>query len=349
MKIIAFAEEREGKLKKSSFETVQAAANLAQSEGMECVGLVVGSGVARFADELGLYGATRVVAAEHPLLARHSNTAVATVIANVAMREKAGFVFLPASQMGKDLAPRVAVKLGGGLASDCIALRVENGEVIATRPVYAGKALADVRVTTAVKVFTLRPNVFTAVPREGKAVLETIEAPVTEEDFKSSVKELKVAAGRPDVTEADIIVSGGRGMKGPENFTLIEALADVMGAGVGASRAVVDAGWRAHDEQVGQTGKTVSPTLYIACGISGAVQHLAGMSSSKYIVAINKDKDAPIFQVADYGIVGDVFEVLPALISELKKTLGKWVAFQTLFRVCCRCCRYTSAGGVQRG
>ncbi len=323
MKVLAFAEARENKFKKSAFETVKAARGIADQLGAEFVALVVGQGIAGPAEELGNYGATRVVAVESPELANHSNTAVARVIAEVAAKEAAQLVFLPASQMGKDIAPRVAVKMGAGLAADCVALKVEGGDVIATRPVFAGKALIDVRVKTPAKVFTLRPNVFTAVSVTGTATVEKQSISLTSGDFASVVKQVKVASGRPDVTEADIIVSGGRGLKGPEHFHLIESLADALGAGVGASRAVVDAGWRPHDEQVGQTGKTVSPTMYIACGISGAVQHLAGMSSSKFIVAINKDKDAPIFQVADYGIVGDVFEVLPELTAQLKKSLGK--------------------------
>jgi electron transfer flavoprotein alpha subunit len=323
MKIIVFAEERGGKFKKSSFEAVQAAAGIAQTLGAEVCGLVVGSDVSTIAPELGRYGIGRVIAVDDPALRRHANTAWAKAIAEVARKEEASIVMLSASQMGKDLAPRVAAKLEAGLAADCVALSVEGGEVRATRPVFAGKALLDVRVTTPVKVFTLRPNVFPAKPSEGSARVERASVAFAKEDFASVVREVKVAEGRPDVTEADIIVSGGRGLKGPENFGLVEALADALGAGVGASRAVVDAGWRPHDEQVGQTGKTVSPTLYIACGISGAVQHLAGMSSSKYIVAINKDKDAPIFQIADYGIVGDVLEILPALTEGVKKTLGK--------------------------
>jgi electron transfer flavoprotein alpha subunit len=203
-------------------------------------------------------------------------------------------------------------------------LKVEGGEIIATRPVYAGKALIDVKIASPTKIFSLRPNVFTASPANGATVsIEKYAPDLNDADFVAKVTGTKVAEGRPDVTEASIIVSGGRGIKGPENFHLVEELAEVLGGAVGASRAVVDAGWRPHDEQVGQTGKTVSPTLYIACGISGAIQHLAGMSSSKYIVAINKDKDAPIFQVADYGIVGDLFEIVPALTSELEKSLGK--------------------------
>jgi electron transfer flavoprotein alpha subunit len=319
MKVLAFAEQRDSKFKKSAFETVKAARGIADQLGAEFVALVIGSGVESSAQELGKYGAQRVIAVDDSTLANHSNTAWAKIIAEIATKEGANIVFLPASQMGKDIAPRISVKLDAGLASDCVTLKVEGRELIATRPVYAGKALLDVKVTTANKVFTLRPNVFTATTGEGVATVEKGTVALNDNDFAAVVKETKVAVGRPDVTEADIIVSGGRGLKGPENWHLVESLADSLGAAIGASRAVVDAGWRPHDEQVGQTGKTVSPTMYVACGISGAVQHLAGMSSSKYIVAINKDKDAPIFQVADYGIVGDVFEVLPELTAELKK------------------------------
>jgi len=323
VKVLAFAEQRENKFKKSAFEVVRAAQNTAQQLRAEVATLMIGSGIEGLARELEHYGGGRVILVDDTAFAKHSNTAFAKVIAEIATKESADVVFMPASQMGKDIAPRVAAKLQAGLAADCVVLKVEGGDVLATRPVYAGKALIDVRVKTQKKVFTLRPNVFTATTSEGAVAIEKAVVNMSPADFGAVVTSVKVATGRPDVTEADIIVSGGRGLKGPENFHLIESLADALGAGVGASRAVVDAGWRPHDEQVGQTGKTVSPTMYIACAISGAVQHLAGMSSSKYIVAINKDKDAPIFQVADYGIVGDVFEILPELTSQLKKALGK--------------------------
>lgn len=324
MKILAFAEQREGKFKKSAFEVTQASKKIADELGAEHCVLVVGDAIQPIAQELSAYGATRVLCVEDSRLHHYSTTAYAKAVAEVAKHENASMLFLPASQMGKDLAPRVSAKLEAGIAADCIALTVSNGDLIATRPVYAGKAMVKVKVSSPIKMFTLRPNVFTAAPvNGGQASVETISLEFSEADFAAKVIEEKVSTGRPDLTEAAIIVSGGRGLKGPENFYLIENLADVLGAAVGASRAVVDAGWRPHDEQVGQTGKTVSPTLYIACGISGAVQHLAGMSSSKYIIAINKDKDAPIFQLADYGIVGDVFEILPALTEELKKALGK--------------------------
>lgn len=324
MKILAFAEQRNGKLKKTAFEVTQTAFHIAGKLNLELITVVIGGNIDHIINELSAYGAGRVIVISDPRLEYYSITAYSKIIAEIAKRENATILFLPASQMGKELSPRVAAKLEAGLAADCIAIEVKDGEIIATRPVYAGKAQVDVRINSRIKIFTLRPNVFTAVPiNNSELKIEKMDIELAETDFTAKAISIKKNTGRPDVTEASIVVSGGRGIKGAENFYLIENLADTLGAAVGASRAVVDAGWRPHDEQVGQTGKTVSPVLYIACGISGAIQHLAGMSSSKYIVAINKDKDAPIFHVADYGIVGDVFEILPALTGELKKVLGK--------------------------
>jgi len=324
MKILALAEQRDNKLKKSAFEVVRTARTIADQTGGEVIALVIGDHVQAIAGELGGYGAAKILAVEQPKLGKYSATAYAKIIAETAKKEQTDILLLPATAMGRDSAPRVAVKLDAGLASDCIALKVDNGTIIATRPVYAGKALSEIKINSAVKVFTLRPNVFPAGTSNGSAAkVEVLDIPLAESDFASLVIETAQASGKVDVAEADIIVSGGRGMKGPENFTIIENLAGVLGGAVGASRAVVDAGWRPHNEQVGQTGKTVSPSLYIAVAISGAIQHLAGMSSSKYIVAINKDKDAPIFQIADYGIVADALDIVPALTLEMKKLLGK--------------------------
>jgi electron transfer flavoprotein alpha subunit len=324
MKILVFAEQRDNKFKKPAFEAVRTARMIADQLNGEVVALVVGGAVQSIAPALGGYGAHKVLAAEDPRLALCASTAYAKLIADIARVQQADVLFIPATAMGKDLAPRVAIKLDAGLASDCTALAVEGGEIIATRPVYAGKALTKVKITSASKVFTLRPNVFVAGELSGAAAaVEILPIDLKEQDLSCVVKGTKQTSGKLDVAEADIIVTGGRGLKGPENFGMIEQLAGALGAAVGASRAVVDAGWRPHDEQVGQTGKTVSPSLYIAVAVSGAIQHLAGMSSSKYIVAINKDKDAPIFQVASYGIVGDAFEIVPALTTEVKKLLGK--------------------------
>lgn len=324
MKILAFAEQRNGQFKKTAFEIVKAAKTIADKINAEVVAVVVGSSVSSIASQLGGYGAAKVIAIEDTRLELYSTTAYSKVVAEIAKQESAEIILFPASELGKDLAPRIAVKLQAGLAAGCTALVVENGTIKATRPVYAGKGLLDVTVTTQTKIFTLRPNVFTAGDSNGSvAEVETRKIELNETDFSVVVKEVKASSGKKDVAEADIIISGGRGLKGPEHFTMIEDLAGSLGAAVGVSRAVVDAGWRPHDEQVGQTGKTVSPSLYIAVAISGAVQHLAGMSSSKYIVAINKDKDAPIFSVADYGIVGDAFEVVPAITAEIKKMQSK--------------------------
>jgi electron transfer flavoprotein alpha subunit len=323
MRILAVAEQRDNKFKKTAFEVTRAARTLADQLSGEVVALVIGESTQSIAGVLGGHGAHRVIAVDHPKLKLYSTTAYAKIVADIAKKEQASVVLSAATATGKDCAPRVAVKLDGGLAADCTALKVSAGEIVATRPMYAGKALADVKITSANKVFTIRPNVFpVGTEQGGPAKVESVDIPLTDADFGAFVKEVTQSSGKVDVAEADIIVTGGRGLKGPENFKMIEDLASALGGAVGASRAVVDAGWRPHDEQVGQTGKTVSPSLYIAVAVSGAIQHLAGMSSSKYIVAINKDKDAPIFQVASYGIVGDAFEVVPALTQEAKKLLG---------------------------
>jgi electron transfer flavoprotein alpha subunit len=232
-------------------------------------------------------------------------------------RQEADLLLLGATPTGKDLGARVSSTINASMATDCTTVEIENGHLKVIRPMYAGKVLATVQLKSAKKVITVRPNVYAVRESAASATSETVEAETA--DFKTVVAEIiSGAKGKLDVTEADIVVSGGRGMKGPENWPMIEKLASLLGAANGASRAVVDAGWRPHDEQVGQTGKTVSPSLYIAVGISGAIQHLAGMSSSKYIVAINKDADAPIFKVADYGIVADLFDVIPKMVEELK-------------------------------
>jgi len=320
MKAIVFVEQRDGNIKKSSCEAIHAAASRFDS----CTAVVIGPDLGDAYAGLGAYGASKVIAVTGDGLENYSVTAYAKAFSDIVRETGADVVLFSATAMAKDLAPRVAVRLDAALASDCTELTVEGEEVIATRPVYAGKAFITVSLSTPVKIFSLRPNVFTiAETSDTQAEVEKRTPDLSEDDFAVRVVETKMASDRKDVVEADIIISGGRGMGAPENWNLIEDLADVLDAATGASRAVVDAGWRPHAEQVGQTGKTVAPSLYIACGISGAIQHLAGMSSSKCIVAINKDPEAPIFKVADYGIIGDVMEVLPALTNEIKSVVGK--------------------------
>jgi len=323
MKILAVAEQRDGQLKKQGAEVIRAARGIADQTGGNVTALVIGKGIAEAAKQAGAYGAHSVLAADDEQLVAYAPGAFASAVAGAVEKTGATVILISATAQGKDYAPRVAVRLKAAFIADCIDMKVDGGAITATRPIYAGKAMTDVRATSDVQVLTLRPNVFAAGEPSGEAPVEQFNPTFGETDFASVVKEVRASSGKLDVSEADIIVSGGRGLKTPENFSMIEELAGTLGAAVGASRAVVDAGWRPHEEQVGQTGKTVSPTLYVAVAISGAIQHLAGMSSSKYIVAINKDKDAPIFQIADYGIVGDAFEVVPALTAELKKTLGK--------------------------
>lgn len=317
-KVLIVLEQRDKVIKKSSFEAVSVGVSLAKQLNSKVEAVIAGSDITNLS-EAAKYGATDITHLKNSDFHNYSSSGYCEVITEFAKETKAEYVILPNTAMGKDLAPRLAVRLNAGCIMDAVKFEFVDNQIVLTRPVYAGKALIDVKFNSDVKVFTIRPNVFKAIADENKAEANISVKDISSPNLKSKVTEFKGSEGKLDVAEASIIVSGGRGLKGPENFHLIEELAEALGAAVGASRAVVDAGWRPHSEQVGQTGKTVSPTLYVACGISGAIQHLAGMSSSKYIVAINKDKDAPIFSVADYGIAGDIFEILPPLTDEIKK------------------------------
>jgi electron transfer flavoprotein alpha subunit len=295
----------------------------AQRLGSTVEAVVCAAGAVQGVDQVARFGADKIVTLTNAAFAKYAPEACAQALAERAKQGGYRTIVFAASATGKDLAPRVAAKLGVGVAADITDLATDGGAIVVTRPVYAGKALVKVKVAAQPAILSLRPNVFTPVERPKTGAAETVAVNVPA--GRVTVREIKAApAGTLDVAEAQIIISGGRGLKEPANFKVLEELARAFGgqAAVGASRAVVDAGWRAHADQVGQTGKTVSPSLYIAVGISGAIQHLAGMRTSKVIVAINKDKDAPIFKVADYGLVGDLFEIVPKLTEEIRKLHG---------------------------
>jgi len=316
--IVVFAESRDGKLRRASLEAVSQARRVADGVSGSVEAVVVGKGVAALAGELASYGADRVHAFDDAGLPTYATETWARAVAQVVEAVKPWAVLVGHTAMGRDLVPRVAARVGGGLVSDCVALAVKGDRLEARRAMYSGKTLATVVWEGEPQLATLRPNVFPLTTPDAGRKAEVVAGSVSG-GARAAVTAVNVkAAGKIELTEAQIIVSGGRGLKGPEHFHLVEDVAGAFGAAVGASRAVVDAGWVDHQYQVGQTGKTVSPTLYVACGISGAIQHLAGMSSSKFIVAVNKDPDAPIFKVANYGIVGDVFEVLPKLAEAAK-------------------------------
>jgi len=318
--VLVVAEVREGELKKVTLEMIGQGAEIAQELGGTVNVVLMGSGVSPLVDSIGHYGLQKVYLADDPALENYTAEGYTKVLTDLLKETDPAVVLLAASTRGKDLAPRVAARLAVGLASDCTGIEVQDGRLLITRPIYAGKAIAKVTEETRPQMATVRPNIFPAAQIDTSSAAETVNLSVDIGDVRAKVIGLLKEAGeRVELTEADIVVSGGRGMKGPENFALLEELADALGAAVGASRAAVDAGWRDHSHQVGQTGKVVTPTLYIACGISGAIQHLAGMKTSKYIVAINKDPEAPIFKVADYGIVADLFKAVPVLTEEFKK------------------------------
>ena len=324
LNLLVLAERREGSVKRPTFETLSVGRRLADRLGGSLDVLVLGPGASGSSAELARYGADRLFVDESEHLERYAPEAYAASLALAAERSEAAVVLAPATFMGKDVAARAAARLETACLCDLIEVdTAADGTLSGRRPVFSGKAYARVSIPKARPALaTLRPNVFPlGEPRDGRtAEVLMLEPAMRAEALRvRAVRIEKPDQQELDVAEASIIVSGGRGLKAPENFSLIRDLAAVLGGAVGASRAVVDAGWIDHRHQVGQTGKVVSPSLYIACGISGAIQHLAGMSSAKVIVAINKDPDAPIFKVADYGIVGDLFEILPRLTEAVRQ------------------------------
>jgi electron transfer flavoprotein alpha subunit len=319
--IFVIAEQRDGALRKVSFELASAARKLADQTSDEVSAILLGSGIESLAAELGKFGVDKVFVGDNAALEPYVTEAHAQVVAKILKDNDAAVALFGASVQGKDLSARVAAKLAGGLATDCTDVKIDGGKFVAVRPMYAGKCFGEVVFNTTPAMASLRPNVFAAVENAKAAAVTKVDVAV--DAPKSKVLEVqKDTSGKVDLTEANIIVSGGRGMKGPDEYKILEELADVLKGTVGASRAAVDAGWRPQKDQVGQTGKVVSPNLYIACGISGAIQHLAGMSSSKCIVAINKDAEAPIFTKADFGVVDDLFKVVPELTAACKKLVA---------------------------
>ncbi|WP_374719993.1 electron transfer flavoprotein subunit alpha/FixB family protein [Parageobacillus toebii] len=317
-KVLTLAEVRDGSLRNVSFEAIAAAKTIAQ--GGEVVSVLVGESVQSYANELFFHGADRVVVVEHPNLKNYTSDGYSQALKAVIDAEKPEGIVFGHTSLGKDLSPKLAVKLNSGLVSDVVSVEEAGGNLIFTRPIYSGKAFEKKIVTDGIIFVTVRPNNIQPLERDESRSGEVSNVSVDIKDLRTIVKEVvrKTAEG-VDLSEAKVIVAGGRGVKSAEGFKPLQELAEVLGGAVGASRGACDAGYCDYSLQIGQTGKVVTPDLYIACGISGAIQHLAGMSNSKVIVAINKDPEANIFKVADYGIVGDLFEVVPLLTEEFKK------------------------------
>ena len=324
--ILTFAEIKDGKLTPSAKETVGAARKLAAEKGWKVTAVIIGEKISMLAEELIKLGADKVLSCDSPKLANFIDESYAKIMADAAKSENVAVILGGATFTGKFLFGRLAAMLSSGMAADVTALEWDGENLLATRPVYGGKAIIKVSPAgVGPQMATLRPKAFPEPAPDDSRSGEKFSLTYDESRFGAKTKVLeRVVEGNQEIslTDADIIVSGGRGLRGPENFKLIRDLAQAMGAAVGASRATVDAGWIPYAHQVGQTGKTVNPKLYVACGISGAIQHLVGMQSSKTIVAINRDPEAPIFKVATYGIVGDIFEILPKLTERIRSLKG---------------------------
>jgi len=314
--VIAITEQSEGVFRKVAYEALSEGKRLAESLGCNLTAVVLGSGIENISAEPGKYGADKIIVVDNQALSEYMTDAYTNVVTDIVSKEDPSVLIMGASSQGKDMSARLSARLNAPLAIDCISVRVENGNIIATRPMYGGKILADVTLEGKPQIVAIRPNAIGIAESSGAGAIEKLDIDVGKTDLMFIEK--KLDTGKVELTEADVVVSGGRGMGGSD-FSVIEELAELLGGAVGASRSAVDEGWRPPSDQVGQTGKVVSPNLYVACGISGAIQHLAGMSSSKVIVAINKDDEAPIFSKADFGIVGDLFEYAPLITEEIKK------------------------------
>jgi electron transfer flavoprotein alpha subunit len=319
MSVLVYTEHAEGKFKKSSFEVVSYGAAVAQQLGTNLVALSIGNVSSDELNKLAQYGASKILTVTEDAYKSFVNQAYGAVIAQAAQKEGANVVVLSASFSGKGLAPRVAVKLNAAYVDGAVSLPDTSNGFVVRKGAFSGKAFADVSISSENKVIALMPNSYKVVENSQTSNIEAFTPTTGSNDFATMIKEIVRASDKISLPDAELVVSAGRGMKGPENWGMIEELAQLLGAATACSKPVSDAHWRPHSEHVGQTGIAVSPNLYIAIGISGAIQHLAGVSSSKVIVVINKDPEAPFFKAADYGIVGDAFEVVPQLISAIKE------------------------------
>lgn len=319
MSILVYTENWDGKFKKFSFELVSYAAAVAKETGASVSVISIGKVAQEELQKLSLYGADKVLTVEDERFKSLDNKAMSKAVVAAAEAEKATLVVLAHNNLGKALAPRVSVRLKAGLETGVMALPLSMNPFIVKKKVFTGKAFAEVKVEGEIKVITLAQNSFEPVEMNHTETIEAFDPQVSDSDFTVVVKETNKVTGKVLLTDAEIVVSGGRGMKSADNWGGLEELADLLGAGMACSRPVSDEGWRSHSEHVGQTGKIIAPNLYLAFGISGAIQHLGGVSSSKVIVAVNKDPEAPIFEAADYGIVGDVNVVIPQFVQAVKE------------------------------
>jgi electron transfer flavoprotein alpha subunit len=323
MSVLVFLENWDGKFKKLSFELVTYAAKVAEMLGQQAIALSIGKVETSELEKLATYGADKVMSIENEMIKAFDDQAYTSIIAEVSRKTEANLLLLANNNTGKALAPRLSVRFKAGIASGVSKLPLSTSPFVVYKKVYSGKAFANVAIKTDIKIITLAQNSFEVAESPKAFVFEKMDIQPDGSLMKTEVKEVQKQSGKILITDADIVVSGGRGMKSPDNWGPLVELADLLSAATACSRPVSDEGWRSHDEHTGQTGKIIAPNLYFAIGISGATQHLAGVSSSKFIVAINTDKDAPIFEAAQYGIVGDAQKVLPKLVEAVKEMKSK--------------------------